>query len=145
MTTDKIESIIQDFTARIRAEVQRQAVAALTSNLGPDGIESAMRRTLAKNERDGRKATNGAKPAPVNRKTTEPNGSKRDPKVIETLQNKLLVFVTAHPGLRIEQINKGMGSTTRALALPVKKLLASKVLKAHGEKRATTYFVRAKR
>ena len=45
-----------------------------------------------------------------------------------------------NPGLRIEQINKQLGTTTKDLALPIRKLIAEGALKAKGEKRSTTYF-----
>ena len=127
MSADRIESILSDFAAQIRAEVQRQAVAALTAGLGPDDAVRVSRKT------------------PRDRKATEPNGSKRDPKVIEALQSKVLAHIKAFPGLRIEQINKALGTTTKAIFLPIKKLLAAKAIKATGAKRSTTYAVRAKR
>jgi hypothetical protein len=121
----RIPSILNDFAAQIRAEVQRQAVAALTAGLAPAGVERALRSTLARNTAPARAA--------------EPNGHKRDPKVIEALQAKLLAYIAAHPGQRIEQINKGMGTTTKAIFLPIKKLIAAKKIKATGERRATAY------
>ena len=59
---------------------------------------------------------------------------------IAKLVAKLRDYVKAHPGQRIEQIAKGMGTSTRELNLPAKKLLAQKALKTKGEKRATKYF-----
>lgn len=134
MTTDRIESILQDFTAQIRAEVQRQAVAALTANLGTRTDDVLVTRKRV------------TRPAPAaDWKSTEPNGEKRDPKIIAALQGKVLAYIAAHPGERIEQINKGMGTTTKAIFLPIKKLIADKRIRATGEKRSTTYSVRAKR
>jgi len=48
--------------------------------------------------------------------------------------------VKAHPGLRIEQINKELGTTTKDLALPIRKLISEAAITAKGEKRSTTYF-----
>jgi hypothetical protein len=45
--------------------------------------------------------------------------------------------------MRIEQINKELGTSTRDLQLPIRKLIASGALKSKGEKRATTYFAGA--
>ena len=53
---------------------------------------------------------------------------------------RLLTFVSKHPGLRIEQINKQLGTTTKDLALPIRKLIADGAIKTKGEKRSTTYF-----
>lgn len=69
-------------------------------------------------------------------------GIKRDPKSIEVLAGQFTAFVKKHPGLRIEQINKQMGSSTKALALPIRKLIAGGVVKTKGEKRSTLYYVK---
>ncbi len=45
-----------------------------------------------------------------------------------------------NPGLRIEQINKQLGTTTKSLALPIRKLVAEKRVKTKGAKRSTAYF-----
>jgi hypothetical protein len=49
-------------------------------------------------------------------------------------------FVKASPGLRIEQINKQLGTTTKDLALPIRKLISEGAISAKGQKRSTTYF-----
>jgi hypothetical protein len=41
----------------------------------------------------------------------------------EVLSEKFASFVKANPGLRIEQINKELGTTTKDLALPIRKLI----------------------
>jgi hypothetical protein len=43
-------------------------------------------------------------------------------------------------GLRIEQINKQLGTATKQLARPILKLLSDRKIKKTGEKRATLYF-----
>jgi predicted transcriptional regulator len=48
--------------------------------------------------------------------------------------------VKNNPGLRIEQINKQLGTTTKDLALPIRKLISDGVVSAKGQKRSTTYF-----
>ena len=51
-------------------------------------------------------------------------------------------FVAKHPGLRIEQINKELGTSTKDLALPIRKLIAEGQIKTKGKKRSTTYFAK---
>lgn len=51
-----------------------------------------------------------------------------------------MTFVAKHPGLRIEQINGELGSSTNELALPIRKLLAAKAIRSEGSKRSTKYF-----
>lgn len=86
----------------------------------------------------GGKTSNGV--GPSRRK-----GHKRDPGALEALQAKLVGFVAKHPGLRIEQINKELGTTTKELQLPMRKLIAEGQVKAKGSKRSTTYRAGGKR
>lgn len=69
-------------------------------------------------------------------------GAKRPPDEIERLTGRLLDYVKGNPGQRIEQIADGMGTSTKELNLPAKKLIAGKQLKTKGQKRATQYFAR---
>ena len=69
-------------------------------------------------------------------------GAKRTSDELDKLADQFQAFVTKHPGLRIEQINKQLGTTTKDLALPIRKLIAEGALKTKGEKRSTTYFCR---
>ena len=62
------------------------------------------------------------------------------PSELEKMQDNFLAFVAKHPGLRIEQINKQLGTTTKDLALPIRKLIADGALKTKGKKRSTQYF-----
>jgi len=67
-------------------------------------------------------------------------GAKRTAADLEALSSKFASYVKAHPGLRIEQINKELGTTTKDLALPIRKLISEGMIKAKGKKRSTTYF-----
>ena len=67
-------------------------------------------------------------------------GAKRTPEDLEALSTKFLSFVKEHPGLRIEQINKELGTTTKDLALPIRKLISDGMISAKGKKRSTAYF-----
>jgi hypothetical protein len=66
-------------------------------------------------------------------------GEKRSSDELDGLADRFHEFVIKNPGLRIEQINKELGTTTKDLALPIKKLMADGVLKGKGEKRSRTY------
>jgi hypothetical protein len=66
---------------------------------------------------------------------------KRSPAALDELSKQFMQFVKVKPGLRIEQINKELGTTTKALALPIRKLAASGDLVIKGQKRSTTYYV----
>jgi hypothetical protein len=69
-------------------------------------------------------------------------GEKRPPDELKALADKFVSFVAKNPGLRIEQINAQLGTTTKDLALPIRKLIADGALKAKGSKRSTQYFAK---
>ncbi|HTL38313.1 MAG TPA: hypothetical protein VL326_34520 [Kofleriaceae bacterium] len=72
-------------------------------------------------------------------------GGKRTGAELDEMADRFHSFVSKHPGLRIEQINKQLSTTTKDLALPIRKLIADGSLKTKGQKRSTTYFAGAKK
>lgn len=67
---------------------------------------------------------------------------KRGTSELEALGGRFVKFVGDNPGLRIEQINKQLGTTTKDLALPIRKLVAEGTIKTKGKRRSTTYFAK---
>jgi hypothetical protein len=67
-------------------------------------------------------------------------GEKRTSDELEGLADKFVEYVQKNPGLRIEQINRELGTSTKDLALPIRKLIAEGVIKGKGEKRSRQYF-----
>ena len=67
-------------------------------------------------------------------------GAKRTSDELDQLAEAFVSFVRNNPGLRIEQINKQLGSSTKDLALPIRKLIADGTVNTKGKKRSTTYF-----
>ena len=76
---------------------------------------------------------------PVGRPPGRGKPKRRDSELRE-LSERFAAFVRHHPGLRIEQINKQLGTTTKDLALPIRKLIAEGTIKTKNRKRSTTYF-----
>ena len=72
-------------------------------------------------------------------------GAKRTSDELDKLADQFHGFVLKHPGLRIEQINKQLGTSTKDLALPIRKLISDGELKTKGAKRSTTYFANEKK
>jgi hypothetical protein len=72
-------------------------------------------------------------------------GAKRSSDELDKLADQFHSFVAKHPGMRIEQINKQLGTSTKDLALPIRKLIAEGALKTKGAKRSTTYFASEKK
>ena len=58
-------------------------------------------------------------------------GAKRTSDELDKLADQFHAFVTKHPGLRIEQINKQLGTTTKDFALPIRKLIGYRGPAAH--------------
>jgi predicted HTH transcriptional regulator len=120
---------VQGFVSQITELARRAAI---------DTLESAFGRRMAQ----GRPASAAAS-ASVGQvgRPRGGRGVKRTPADLEEVSSKFVAFVKSHPGLRIEQINKELGTTTKDLALPIRKLISDGVLKAKGKKRSTTYFI----
>lgn len=72
-------------------------------------------------------------------------GVKRTQEDLDQLADKFYEFVKANPGLRIEQINAKLGTTTKDLQLPIRKMIADGEIKAKGKKRSTTYTAGARK
>ena len=128
---DRIRSRVEAFAEELSALIRDSAMETVREALGG----AAPRRGA----RGGRAAA--ASTAPVRGGRRE-KGQKRDPGEIERLTGRLLDYIKGNAGQRIEQIAAGMGTVTKELNLPVKKLIAQKSLKTKGQKRATQYFAR---
>jgi hypothetical protein len=118
----EILSRVESFAAEIIALVRSSAM---------DMVHQALGGNAARRSRPGR--------PPSARASLRQKGAKRDPRVLEALTEKLGAFIKKNPGQRIEQIGKALGTPTKDLALPVKKLIAAKKISTKGQKRATTY------
>ena len=116
-----LQKLVNDFVADLLEHFRRSAIAALTDNVGGNGHSNG------KSKLNGLRASKG-------------HGIKRAPEDLERISEAFVAFVAKHPGLRIEQINKEIGTSTKDLALPVRKLVAEKRIKAKGKKRSTTYY-----
>jgi hypothetical protein len=132
---NEMNRTVQGFVAQITQLAHRAAI---------DTLESAF---TGRGGGGGGGGRNGSRAAAV-LATVGPRGrarggrgAKRTPADLEALSQKFAAFVKSHPGLRIEQINKELGTTTKDLALPIRKLIADGMISVKGKKRSTTYFV----
>jgi len=122
---------VQEFVAQISALARRAAIDTLESAFGAGGPRSSSAATVSR------------APAAAPIRAGRPpggRGAKRTQEDLDALSNQLASFVKANPGLRIEQINKQLGTSTKDLALPIRKLLADSVITSKGQKRSTAYF-----
>jgi hypothetical protein len=126
---NEMNHAVQGFVAQITELARRAALDTLESAFGGRAARSSAASAPA--------ATKGV--ARVGRPRGG-RGVKRSPEDLEALSQQFAEFVKTSPGLRIEQINKELGTTTKELALPIRKLIAEGIISAKGKKRSTTYF-----
>jgi hypothetical protein len=122
----EMNQVVDEFVAQVTELARRAALNTLEATFVSHGAGHAS--TVA--------PPRGA--APVGR--PRGRGAKRTAEDLDALSSKFASFVKSHPGLRIEQINKELGTTTKDLALPIRKLVAEGMISAKGKKRSTAYF-----
>ena len=128
---NEMNRTVQGFVTQITELARRAAITTL---------ESAFNGRASRSVAAPAVASVVAAAAPRAGRPRGGRGAKRTPGDLEALSEKFASFVKASPGLRIEQINKELGTTTKDLALPIRKLIADGVINAKGQKRSTTYF-----
>lgn len=125
----QMNRVVQGFVAQITELARRAAIdtleAALTGGGGGRGRAATAAAVVA---------------APAGLGRVRGRGAKRTSGELDKLAETFATFVKENPGLRIEQINKQLGTSTKDLALPIRKLLADGTITAKGQKRSTTYF-----
>jgi predicted HTH transcriptional regulator len=114
----EMQKLVEDFVGRLSNLYRDAVIDALSSN--------------GNGHRNGYSNGNG------NRR----KGEKRPADELKALSDKFVAFVAKNPGLRIEQINTQLGTSTQELALPIRKLIAEGVIRGKGEKRSTAYFAK---
>jgi hypothetical protein len=119
----EIQNLVQDFVAQITEAWKRAVSEALT------GVQAG-------GGRGGRRGGGASAASTASRR----KGEKRTADELDGLAERFQAFVKDNPGLRIEQINKQLGTSTKDLQLPIRKLIADGAVKAKGEKRSTQYF-----
>lgn len=110
------------------------AFVADLSVLVRDAALNAVQEALGTERRRGPGRPRKSAPARAGRR------AKRDPKAVLAVADKVLGVVKAKPGQSVEQIGRTLGMPTKALKLPVIKLLEGKKLRTKGQKRGTRYF-----
>src|SRR5262249_24407150 len=121
---NEMNRVVQGFVAQITELARRAAMDTLEVAFG------------GRTGRSGSRATGAVTTAVLS--VVRPRGgrgAKRTPEDLEALSTKFLSFVKEHPGLRIEQVNKELGTTTKDLALPIRRLISEGMISAKGQKR----------
>ena len=139
---NEMNRTVQGFVAQITELARRAAIDTLESAFGARGGGGG------RNGGGGGGASAAVALAAGLGRVGRPRGgrgAKRTAADLEALSQRFAAYVKSNPGLRIEQINKQLSTTTKDLALPIRKLLAEGALKTKGTKRSTTYFPGSKK
>ena len=126
----EMNQVVDGFVAQVAELARRAAVNTLEATFASHQHQGAGRAPTVALPRVA---------APVGRPRGG-RGAKRTSADLEALSERFASFVKANPGLRIEQINKQLGTTTKDLALPIRKLISEGMISAKGKKRSTAYF-----
>lgn len=126
----RIQDLITKFVAEVRDVALAEARAALAAALGGDVSSTPV---------NGNRASKTVK-AVKEPKADRTKGEKRSKDDLADLRAKLVEFITANPGMRIELINKQMGLNAGDAFLPLKRLLKEGAISTQGARRATTYW-----
>src|SRR5688572_27269456 len=116
-------------------------------------ISSLVRQAAVESVREALGATNGNVSGPARRGPGRPRKvglapkaaksgrrAKRSSADVEAVGAKVLSYVKANPGSRLEEIGRGLKVDTGGLKLPVQGLLAARSVRTEGQKRGTKYF-----
>jgi DNA-binding NtrC family response regulator len=128
-----VEQRIKEFVDELQALVRRAALAAVEDALGGEKTETS-KPGPRKAPKQRVAAAAAAKKAPAKL------GGRRSPAQLSRTVAELKSQIAANPGQSIEQIASALGTKTRVLALPVKKLIAAGDIRKEGVKRNTRYF-----
>jgi hypothetical protein len=130
----QINKLVEEFVSQVTAVARQAAMDTLTTALGSAAAAGRGRAAPLVAARPAVAAPGGGRGA------RRPKGAKRPPDEIEQTMAQVQEFIQKHPGLRIEQINKQLGTQTKDLALPLRKLISDGMVRTEGEKRSTQYF-----
>lgn len=118
----QMNQVVSSFVAQISDLARKTAIETLQSAFGEKASAGPSARDRGARAATGRRA-------------------KRTQDDLNSLTERVIGFIKGSPGLRMEQINKELGTTTKELALPIRKLVADGYLVSKGVRRATTYHV----
>jgi len=146
----QLSTLVDQFVAQVTTVARETAMQTLQAALGAANDVVARLRPGTVTTSNLRSVTSATQPsasrAPVTRTAgARAKGEKRPSNEIESVRTRLLEFIERNPGLRVEQINAKLGTTTRDVALPLRKLIGEGVIRSEGEKRSTQYFPAARR
>jgi hypothetical protein len=146
----EIRALIDQFTSKFRELLGLAALGSVEMALQQGvGTPVAPARRGPGRPRGSRMTKGGT---PTGRSPGRPTGAKpptgrrirRSSADVEEVAEQILGYARSHPGQRLEEIGRGLGTDTAGLKLPIKELLGSGRLRTEGQKRGTKYFADGK-
>jgi DNA-binding NtrC family response regulator len=144
----ELRSRVDHFVNELSALIRRQALQAVEEVLkkGEGGAAHARKagrpaKAAPEAEVKQAKARGGAKAKPA-AAAKRRAGEKRTPQQLAQITEQVFNYIKSNGGQGVEQIAKALGTSTKELTLPIRKLLADKKIGSKGQKRATRYFPR---
>lgn len=138
----EIRSQVDAFVSQLSALVRKSALEAVANALR-EGQPAAQRKPgrAAKSVPQPQETKKAGRPAKA-AKSARKKGEKRSKDELVAVTQRVLEHIRVNSGQGVEQIAKELGTSTKELSLPLRKLLAEKKIVSKGEKRATKYFSR---
>ena len=146
----EIRALIDSFTAKFRELLGLAALGSVQTALaaGVGTPVAPARRGPGRPKGSGRAKGD----APAKRGPGRPPAAKsptgrrirRSAEDVEEVAEQIHGYVLAHPGSRLEEIGRGLGTDTAGLKRPIQGLLSTGRLRTEGQKRGTKYFAGGK-
>jgi hypothetical protein len=128
---EQLQGAVDTFTGKVFAVFGEAVLALVTEiNAGLDQLKPAG---------SGRR-TRGLQPLSPAAISTSTSSRRSVDELVVTGKHVLKLLQQRGQGMRIEEINRTLGTNTRQLMRPIKMLLQEKKLKKTGQRRSTTYF-----
>jgi DNA-binding NtrC family response regulator len=143
----EIKSHVDSFVSQLSGLVRKAALEAVADALREGQPAAAAAATAPRKAGRVKAAPAPVEPKKAGRparaaKPTRKKGEKRSKEELAAMTQKVLEHIKGNTGQGVEQIAKDLGTTTKELTLPIRKLLVEKKITSKGEKRATKYFSR---
>lgn len=133
----RVDAFVAELTELVRRAALEAVSAAVNEQMG--GLRKPAR--LPTSAASTKASPAQAASSPKNNGSRK-RGEKRSQEELSALKDRVLEYIQGNSGQGVEGIAKALGTSTRELSLPIRRLLADKQITSRGEKRATRYFSR---